>query len=148
MGLGSRIQLCLEARRWSQSDLVRNVAGLDRSNLSALIRRDAKRSAYAGEIARVLGCEPSWLLTGEGKQWRNEMIEEADGHYSLADADKPPSDDCLLQRLLALFNQLPSHEKQSVVDHAEQRLQVCEQVLQDMLLIKGLQVVSKKDSAD
>jgi len=143
MGLGSRIQLCLDARGWSQSDLLRMVAGLERSNLSALIRRDAKRSAYGAEIAKALGCEHNWLLTGQGRQWGESVVQEADGHYSVP--DKQGSDDYLQQRLLIAFNQLPSNEKQNIVNYAEERLLICEQVLQDMLLIKGLQVVPKKD---
>ena len=71
MGLGARIQLCLTAKGWTQSDLLRAVPALERATLSAIIRRDAKRSMYAIAIAEALGCGVEWLMTGEGMQWKH-----------------------------------------------------------------------------
>ena len=146
MGLGSRIQQCLEAKNWSQSDLLRVVPGLERANLSAIIRRDAQRSSYASLIAKGLGCEADWLMTGTGQQWSGSGIKETEPAY---DAINPDHHQAVSQQqlLLKLFNQLPRHEKKLVLEFIEQRISVCEQILTDMLSIKGLDVVSREDEA-
>lgn len=146
MGLGSRIQQCLEAKGWSQSDLLRVVPGLDRANLSAIIRRDAQRSSYAGLIAKGLGCEEDWLMSGKGQQWSGAVIKEITAPYDAIQPDNQPVTN-QQQLLLERFNQLPRHEKKLVLEFIEQRIRVCEQMLTDMLSIKGLDVVSREEDA-
>lgn len=141
MNLGSRIKLCLDAKNWSQADLVKAVPGLERANLSALIRRDAKRSTFASQIAIVFGCRVEWLLTGTGAQWLEEPIIELEqgksdrlgepmAHYH--------------SKLLAMFDELPPSEQQNVLSYVEMRQQACEQLFQDILKVRGVKVVSSK----
>ena len=141
MGLGSRIQQCLDAKHWSQSDLLKLVPGLERANLSAIIRRDAQRSSFAALIAKGLGCNLNWLLSGTGPQWEDAGIKEVEALYV---SDHQQSE-VQQERVLKLFNQLPRHEKQLVLQFIEQRIGVCEQMLADMLNIKGLDVVTRDE---
>ena len=144
MGLGSRIQQCLDAKDWSQSDLLKVVPGLERANLSAIIRRDARRSSFAVLIAKGLGCELDWLINGTGQQWSSSGIKEIEALYSSSSADHQLPE-IQQQLVLKLFNQLPRHEKQLVLQFIEERIGVCEQMLTDMLNIKGLDVVTRDE---
>lgn len=144
MGLGSRIQECLETKNWSQSDLLKVVPGLERSNLSAIIRRDAQRSSFAVLIAKGLGCEVDWLINGTGRQWPSSELQELKAVYSLSQ-NTLQTPDVQQQLVIKLFNQLPRHEKQVVLQFIEQRIGVCEQMLTDMLDIKGLEVVTREE---
>lgn len=144
MGLGSRIQQCLDARNWSQSDLLKVVPGLERANLSAIIRRDAQRSSFAALIAKGLGCELDWLINGTGQQWSGTGIKEIEAIYESVDTDKRSENQ--QQLLVKLFNQLPRHEQKLVLQFIEQRIGVCEQMLTDMLNIRGLDVVTREEN--
>lgn len=62
MNLGRRIELLLEQKGWLQRDLLDRVPDLEAATLSALIRRDSKRSDAAPEIARALGVSLEYLL--------------------------------------------------------------------------------------
>ena len=147
MGLGSRIQQCLEAKQWSQSDLLKVVPGLERANLSAIIRRDAQRSSFAALIAKGLGCEFDWLVTGMGQQWIAHAVKESHPPYASGSSDSQQAE-VQQQQVLTLFNQLPRHEKQLVLQFIEQRIGVCEQMLTDMLNIKGLDVVTRDEDSN
>lgn len=139
MGLGSRIKLCLDAKNWTQADLVKAVPGLDRANLSSLIRRDAKRSGFASQIAVALGCRLEWLLDGSGLQWLDEPTNfqlNQDDNYHLA-----TSSAAYHAKLLAMFDELPRSEQQNVLSYIEARKQVCEQLFQDILKMRGVEVV-------
>lgn len=144
MGLGSRIQQCLDARNWSQSDLLKVVPGLERANLSAIIRRDAQRSSFAALIAKGLGCELDWLIYGTGQQWSGTGIKEIEAIYESVDTGKRSENQ--QQLLVKLFNQLPRHEQKLVLQFIEQRIGVCEQMLTDMLNIRGLDVVTREEN--
>lgn len=146
MGLGFRIQKCLTEKNWSQSDLLKRVPGLERANLSAIIRRDAERSSFALAIARGLGCESKWLLDGSGAQWPTDSIREQSSVYQSSGDEFNTSID-QEQHCLDLFRQLPAPEKQRVLMFMQERIGFCEQLMNDMLMLKGLDVVSKEDGA-
>jgi hypothetical protein len=139
MNLGGRIKLCLDAKCWTQADLVKSVDGLDRANLSALIRRDAKRSAFAFQIATVLGCRLEWLLSGAGAQWVSESANYQ-LNQSVSDGMGEPKIDSHA-KLLALFNELPYGEQQNVLSYVEVRKQACDQLFQDILKLRGVDIV-------
>lgn len=69
MGMGKRIQEALDHLKLKQAWLV-EAAGIDTGALSALIRRDSKRSEFSGQIADALGVHHRWLQSGEGAMWR------------------------------------------------------------------------------
>lgn len=142
MSLGLRIKLCLDAKNWSQADLVKAVSGLDRANLSALIRRDAKRSAFASQIATALGCRLEWLLAGTGEQW----IEELSNPQLNEDNSLTEPMVSYHARLLAMFDELPPSEQENVLNYVEGRRQTCEQLFQDILKIRGIQIVPTRGS--
>jgi hypothetical protein len=144
MNLGSRIKLCLDAKNWTQADLVKAVPGLDRANLSALIRRDAKRSGFASQIAVALGCRLEWLLAGMGNQWADELISielQQDDTNVLAEPKASYH-----AKLLAMFDELPQSEQQKVLSYVEVRKQACEQLFQDLLKMRGVEVVPTRRS--
>ena len=144
MNLGLRIKLCLEAKNWTQADLVKAVPGLDRANLSALIRRDAKRSGFAFQIAIALGCRLEWLLTGKGIQWSEELNAvklKQDDNSSLAEPEASYH-----AKLLAMFDELPQSEQQNVLNYVELRKQACEQLFQDLLKMRGVEIVPTRRS--
>ena len=143
MALGARIQLCLTAKGWTQANLLRAVPGLERATLSAIIRRDANRSMYALAIADALGCRLEWLMTGEGIQWKHELVRETDSLYGVVSSDEQDVE----QQLLLLFRQLPFNEKLNVTQFTQQRLKVYEQLLADWLNQRGLTVVVREDVA-
>jgi hypothetical protein len=139
MNLGGRIKLCLDAKGWNQADLVKSVDGLDRANLSALIRRDAKRSAFAFQIATVLGCRLEWLLSGTGSQWGDDLAN-AKLIQGVSDVFTEPKMDGHA-KLLALFNELPYGEQQNVLSYVEVRKRACDQLFQDILKLRGVEIV-------
>ncbi len=139
MNLGGRIKLCLDAKGWTQADLVKSVDGLDRANLSALIRRDAKRSAFAFQIATVLGCRLEWLLSGTGPQWVDESAN-VKSIQAVSNGFAEPKIDGHA-KLLALFNELPYGEQQNVLSYVEVRKQACDQLFQDILKLRGVEIV-------
>lgn len=65
MNLGGRISQRLDELGWKQVDLVDRVPGLDAATLSALIKRDSRRSNWATQIAAALNVSVEYLLTGE-----------------------------------------------------------------------------------
>lgn len=66
MNMGKRIELRLRELGWQQVDLLRRVPDMGAGTLSATIKRDAKKSDFAGEIAKALGVRLEWLQTGQG----------------------------------------------------------------------------------
>ncbi len=64
--MGKRIADRLAELNWKQVDLLRAVPDLDSKTLSALIKRDSKRSEFAGQIAEALRVNIRWLLDGVG----------------------------------------------------------------------------------
>lgn len=77
MGMGSRLSQALDAKSMSQAELAR-ASGVDEATISALIKRDSKRSEAAPALADALGLSLHWLLTGEGERdVRSYMVTEA-----------------------------------------------------------------------
>ncbi|NBV76032.1 MAG: hypothetical protein EBR59_08775, partial [Methylococcaceae bacterium] len=74
------------------------------------------------------------------------VIKEIAAPYDAIQPDNQPFTN-QQQLLLERFNQLPRHEKKLVLEFIEQRIRVCEQMLTDMLSIKGLDVVSREEDA-
>lgn len=144
MNLGSRIKLCLDAKNWTQADLVKAVPGLDRANLSALIRRDAKRSGFASQIAMALGCRLEWLLTGTGMQWLEGSINDQLNQGDNSSLSEPNAS--YHAKLLAMFDELPQSEQQNILSYIEVRKQACEQLFQDILKMRGVEVVPTRRS--
>lgn len=66
MNLGGRIAKRLNELGWSQVDLLERVPEMNAGTLSATILRDAKKSQFAGKIAKALDVRLEWLLSGEG----------------------------------------------------------------------------------
>lgn len=139
MGLGSRIKLCLDAKNWTQADLVKAVPGLDRANLSALIRRDAKRSGFAPQIAMALGCRLEWLLAGSGLQWLEQTANIESNQCDNDNSAKPVAD--YRAKLLAMFDELPRSEQQNVLSYIEVRKQACDRLFEDILKLRGVEAV-------
>lgn len=67
--LGKRIDECLAAKGWLQTDLLERVPKLSKAALSALITRNSATSTFAPAIAKALGANLLWLLEGKGEQW-------------------------------------------------------------------------------
>lgn len=66
MNLGGRIAKRLSELGWSQVDLLDRVPEMNAGTLSATILRDAKKSQFAGKIAKALDVRLEWLQYGEG----------------------------------------------------------------------------------
>lgn len=66
MNLGGRIAKRLSELGWSQVDLLDRVPEMNAGTLSATILRDAKKSQFAGKIAKALDVRLEWLLSGDG----------------------------------------------------------------------------------
>jgi hypothetical protein len=144
MNLGLRIKLCLDAKNWTQADLVKAVPGLDRANLSALIRRDAKRSGFASQIAIALGCNLEWLVSGTGGQWLEYSSNVELNRLDNGSVAEPEAD--YHAKLLVMFDELPQSEQQNVLNYIEVRKQACEQLFQDLLKMRGVEVVPTRRS--
>lgn len=135
MNLGGRIKQMLDEKGWTQSELLRRVPDLDRANLSALIVRDAKRSRFSGGIARALGCSRLWLETGRG------LPQDFHGGGMHDAEDGITSDDpAILKRLNLLFVQLPQSEQLRILRFLEQRKALCDQLLEELLSVRGVEL--------
>lgn len=66
MNMGHRIALRLKELNWKQADLLDKVPELSPGTLSAMIKRDSKRSEFTSQIAKALRCSVDWLATGIG----------------------------------------------------------------------------------
>jgi len=75
MNLGSRIKKRLEQLGWERSRLIELVPDLTPANLSALIRRDSKRSEFDEEIAKALGVSLLWLVYGHDEEREPPRLE-------------------------------------------------------------------------
>lgn len=64
MNIGGRIKKRLEELGWERARLIELVPDLTPANLSALIRRDSKRSEFDEQIAKALGVSLLWLVYG------------------------------------------------------------------------------------
>lgn len=64
MALGKRVKEEREKRGWSQATLAA-FAQVQQETISALERRDSKRSDYTHSLAAALGVSVEYLLTGE-----------------------------------------------------------------------------------
>ena len=74
MNLGKRIELRLEELEWDRKALFELVPELTPASLSAMIRRDSKRSELDVQIAKALGVRLEWLNEGELPKLLTEMI--------------------------------------------------------------------------
>lgn len=112
MALGKRVKEEREKRGWSQATLAA-FAHVQQETISALERRDSKRSDYTHDLAAALGVSVEYLLTGE--------------HPPSGDATaarKPPARPSNFLRRLAEFydeyEHLPPNEKE-LIDEALQQ---------------------------
>lgn len=64
MALGQRVKTERERKGWSQAFLAER-AGMQQETISAIERRDSKRSEYTQRLAEALGVPVEYLLTGE-----------------------------------------------------------------------------------
>ena len=64
MNLGTRIKIRLEELGWERKELLDRVPELSSQSLSALIRRDSRRSELDFRIATALGVTVPWLNDG------------------------------------------------------------------------------------
>lgn len=74
MAMGQRIQRALDHLKLKQTWLCER-AGIDAGALSALIRRDSKRSEFSGQIADALGLHHRWLQSGDGPMFREALYQ-------------------------------------------------------------------------
>lgn len=82
MNLGGRIRQRLDELGWERSRLIELVPDLTPANLSALIRRDSKRSEFDEQIAKALGVSLLWLVYGyEEKPAANLAAHEDRAEY-------------------------------------------------------------------
>lgn len=75
MNLGKRIEQKLKELGWERKDLMDKVPELSTSNLSALIKRDSKRSELDEKIAEALGVSLLWLVYGRYPEQQNRFGE-------------------------------------------------------------------------
>ena len=78
MNMGKRLLAELELRGMKPARLCDLVPDMDIGALSALYKRDSKNSKYAPAIAKALGLEPHWLMTGEGNKYlvRGSVVDQ------------------------------------------------------------------------
>jgi hypothetical protein len=72
MNIGGRIDQKLSDLRWERKDLLEKVPELSVQSLSALIKRDSKRSELDEDIAKALGVSVLWLVYGHEDELRIE----------------------------------------------------------------------------
>lgn len=75
MAMGARIAERLAELRWQQVDLLARVPDLEPGTLSALIRRDSKKSEFSEAIAEALGVNHRWLKDQLGPKERGTVVD-------------------------------------------------------------------------
>jgi len=96
MNMGKRIEAELLKQGLERSMLYDLVPGLEDGTLSAIIKRDSRSSKFAPDIAKALGVELHWLLTGEGNKYLGA------GAQPVSNVTQLPPPDPVLADLAAL----------------------------------------------
>lgn len=105
MNLGGRVRLARKRRELTQEKLVELTGGVvSQARLSALEKRDSKRSGALYALARALEVNPQWLQDGK----------EPSG------LEKPGASvrDRLLEQLIDLYGQLNEQRRHELVGYA------------------------------
>ncbi len=68
MNIGYRLKQTMIELDIKPVDLFK-MSGVDEGNISAIILRDSKKTKHGPALARALGLNLEWLMTGEGARW-------------------------------------------------------------------------------
>lgn len=106
MRLGGRLKQAREKRKMTQEDLAAAVRGASQAMISALEKRDSKRTHLLFAFAEALEVNPEWLATGVGDSW----------------LDHPPRTDPLLRQLVEIYSQLTPDGRDTLLGNANRLL--------------------------
>lgn len=105
MNLGGRVRLARKRRKLTQEKLVELTNGaVSQARLSALEKRDSKRSDALYQLAQALDVNPQWLQDGK----------EPSGLEKPAAAQR----DRILEQLIDLYGQLSEQHRHELVGYA------------------------------